>query len=148
MKHLLALLLLLALPPAVSAEELLMARVTRSFPETINNLQDAIRTRGYTVSRVQRVDVGLTISGFQTAEYRIVFFGRAGEIKDLSAAHPELIPYLPLNIVIFAEGDVTLLLATNPLKLSEFFDQPALRSQFVRWERDIRAIFEELRRAP
>ena len=148
MKRLLALLLLLALPPVASAEELLMARVTRPFPETINSLQDAIRTRDYTVSRVQRVDVGLTSSGFQTAEYRIVFFGRAREIKDLSAAHPELIPYLPLNIVVFAEGDDTLLLATNPLKLGEFFDKPALRSQFVRWEQDIRAIFDELRRAP
>ena len=148
MKRLLPLLFLLTLATGASAEELLMMRVTRPFPETINSLQEAIRARDYTVTRVQRVDVGLTASGFQTAEYRIVFFGRAAEVQSLAATYPELIPYLPLNIVIFAEGDDTLLLSTNPLKLSEFFDKPALRTYFARWEQDIHAIFEQLRNAP
>jgi uncharacterized protein (DUF302 family) len=146
-QYLLAL-LLLALATTATADELLMARMARPFPEAINSLQESIRTHGYTVSRVQRVDVGLTSSGFQTAEYRIVFFGRAGEVRALASSHPELIPYLPLNIVVFAEGDDTLLLATNPHKLGEFFDKPELKTHFSRWERDLQAIFEELRRLP
>jgi uncharacterized protein (DUF302 family) len=144
----LIILLFAALSSNAAADELVLTRITRPFPEAMNSLQEAIRAKGYTISRVQRVDVGLTSSGFQTAEYRIVFFGRADEIRTLAATHPELIPYLPLNIVVLAEGDDTLVLTTNPRKLGEFFDAPELRAQFARWEGDIRAIFTEVRRTP
>ena len=146
--RLLVLFLLLGMSHAVAAEELLMARIARPFPEAINNLQETIRAKGYVVSRVQRVDVGLTSSGFQTAEYRIVFFGRQAEIHELSAAYPELIPYLPLTIVVFAEGDDTLVLTTDPLKLGEFFNKPELLKRFSVWEKDVRAIFDEVARNP
>jgi len=137
-------LFLLGLTPSAHADELMMARVTRPFPEAMNSLQEAIREHGYTVSRVQRVDVGLTASGFQTAEYRVVFFGKPAEIEALSARYPALIPYLPLNIVIFAEGDDALILTTNPHKLGDFFKEPGLRAQFGKWAKDVRAIFNEV----
>ncbi len=139
---------LLALPGLATAEELLMARIARPFPEAMNALQETIRANGYTVSRVQRVDVGLTSSGFQTAEYRIVFYGRPDELRSLASSHVELIPYLPLNIVIFAEGDDSIVLTTNPRQLGEFFDKPELRKIFSRWEQDTRALFDALSRAP
>ncbi len=146
--RLLALCLLLGLSHAAAAEELLLARIARPFPEAMNNLQETIRAKGYVVSRVQRVDVGLTASGFQTAEYRIVFFGKQAEIRELSAAYPELIPYLPLTIVVFAEGDDTLVLTTDPLKLGEFFNKPELLKRFGVWEKDVRAIFDDVSRIP
>jgi uncharacterized protein (DUF302 family) len=146
--RLLVLCLLLGMSHAVVAEELLMARIARPFPEAMNNLQETIRAQGYVVSRVQRVDVGLTSSGFQTAEYRIVFFGKPAEIRDLSAAYPELIPYLPFTIVVFAEGDDTLVLTTDPLKLGEFFNKPELLARFGSWEKDVRAIFDAVTRTP
>lgn len=146
--RLLALLLLLGMNQMAAAEELLMARITRPFPEAMNNLQETIRAKGYVVSRVQRVDVGLTTSGFPTAEYRIVFFGKQAEIRELSAAYPELIPYLPLTIVVFAEGDDTLVLTTDPLKLGGFFNKPELLARFGAWEKDVRAIFDEVARSP
>jgi uncharacterized protein (DUF302 family) len=141
-------LLLLGLSLSARADELMMARVTRPFPEAMNSLQETIREHGYTISRVQRVDVGLTSSGFQTAEYRVVFFGKPAEIRTLSARYPELIPYLPLNIVIFAEGDDTLILTTNPLKLADFFKKPALRTQFGQWGKDMHSIFDDVASSP
>jgi len=138
----LVLFLVLVLPRIAAAEELLMARISRPFPETMNILQESIRAKGYTVSRVQRVDVGLTSSGFKTAEYRLVFFAKPDELRDLSNKHIALIPYLPLNIVIFAEDEDTILLTTNPQQLAEFFNKPELLHTFARWEQDLRAIFE------
>jgi uncharacterized protein (DUF302 family) len=146
--RILALLALTGLGASAGADELLMARVIRPFPEAMNSLQETIRAKGYVVSRVQRVDVGLTASGFQTAEYRIVFFGKQAEIRELSASYPELIPYLPLAIVVFAEGDETLILTTDPLKLGEFFNKPKLLARFRVWEKDVRAIFDEVSRSP
>ena len=136
--------LLAALLPVSSyADELLMTRVDRPFPEAMNQLQEAIRAHGYTISRVQRVDVGLTSSGFTTAEYRLVFFGKPAEISSLPEKYPEIAAYLPLNIVIFAEGDDTIMLTANPLSLETFFKDPSLHAQFGRWEKDIRSILDQ-----
>jgi len=146
--RILILLVLIGFSASAAADELLMARIARSFPEAMNNLQETIRAKGYVVSRVQRVDVGLTASGFQTAEYRIVFFGKPAEIRELSATNPELIPYLPFAIVVFAEGDDTLILTTDPLKLGGFFNNPQLLARFGVWEKDVRAIFDEVARNP
>jgi uncharacterized protein (DUF302 family) len=127
------------------AEQLIMARAERPFPETMALLQQVVSDYGYTVARVQRVDVGLTSSGYQTAEYRIAFIGKPDEIARLMARLPELAPYLPLKIVLFAEGDSTLALTQNPATLRDLFPgDPELATQAARWERDLRAILDEV----
>jgi len=125
------------------ADELLMVRAERPFDDAISNLQIAIQDRGYQVARIQRVDVGLASGGYTTAEYRLVFFGKPEEMRELESRYPELLPYLPMKIVIFAEGDSTLALAYNPAILQTFFKKAALRDQTRRWEKDIRAILDQ-----
>ena len=137
----LLLLSLLAMSLPAAASELVMTRIENTFPETMNMLQESIRKQGYTISRVQRVDVGLTKMGFKTAEYRIVFYGKPKEIRELSERYPDLVPYLPLKIVIFAENNDTLLLSANPQLLDEFFPQYKLGKQIQSWSRDLNAIF-------
>ena len=144
MRKLLLILLLLQAVPAATPHEHLMKRISRPFPETMNALQETIRANGYTVSRVQRVDVGLTASGFKTAEYRIVFLGKPEEIKQLSARYPALIPYLPFQIVIFAEGEDTILLAMDPRRLGDHYRQPELAAHFERGARDLQAIITQV----
>lgn len=136
-----------ALIGVARADELLMARSELAFPEAIAALQEAIKARGYTVSHIQRVDVGLTTGGFKTAEYRVVFFSKPQEMAELPARAPELAAYLPLKISIFAEGDTSLLTTNNPQTLREFFPQAGLDAIFARWHRDVSAIFAVMRRS-
>lgn len=133
--------LLLALP--VRADELLMVRAERPFTDAIGDLQIAIQDHGYQVARIQRVDVGLASGGYTTAEYRLVFFGKPEEMRDMEEHYPELLPYLPLKIVIFAEGNSTLALAYNPAILQTFFKIDALQPRFRHWENDIREILDQ-----
>ena len=51
-------------------------------------LQESIRDHGYIVSRVQRVDIGLTGMGYKTDKYRIVFAGKAEEIRTSQKRRP------------------------------------------------------------
>jgi len=146
MKALLASLLLL-LSGVVSAQDLYMARSTMSFPEAMAFLQQTIKLQGYKVSRVQRVDIGLTKSGFKTDKYRVVFFSTLDDVREATEKYPELIPYLPLKIAIFAENDETLMVASSFEHLRPFYTAPALRADFDRWEKDIRAILEKVRNA-
>jgi uncharacterized protein (DUF302 family) len=139
-----ALMLLVSL--AQGAEErLLMMRSSQSFPEAMLALQQTLGEYGYTVSRVQRVDIGLTGSGFQTDMYRIVFFGKPEEIRSLTAAHPQLIPYLPLKMTLFAEQEETLLVALDPTALYEVVPTEEFRYRLQRWKNDIQAVMDELR---
>lgn len=139
------LLLVTTLPLQAGNNQLLMMRSTQSFPEAMLSLQKAIGEYGYTVARVQRVDIGLTSSGFATDKYRIVFFAKPEEVRHLSAKYPQLIPYLPLKITMFAEQDETLLTTFDPELLTTLAPDDEFRQQAMRWRNDIIAIFDELR---
>ena len=135
---------LLFLSPAF-ADGLLMARVNQPFPEAMTLLQSAISSRGYTITRLQQVNENLARREFKSDMYRVVYFGKLDEVRQVTAAHPELIPFLPLNITIFAEGDQAILVASHPQTLQQFFPDPALKPVFERWEKDIDSIMDELR---
>lgn len=132
------------LSQAVDTGEMIMIRSSEAFPETMSMLQDAIRKQGYELSRVQRVDVGLSKKGYKTDKYRVVFFGKGKQIQDLSLKYPELIPYLPLKIAIFAEGDDTILVSINPNIYNDLFNHPELKSTFDRWLKDITQILNSV----
>lgn len=141
----LSLLLWLGLSAAATADELFMVRSSHAFPETMATLQEVIVRHGYTVSRVQRVDIGLTDSGFKTDMYRLVFFAKPGELRDLSQRYPHMIPYLPWPITIFAEGEETLLVTANPAELHALAVDDELKQVFQRWSVEFRSILEEVR---
>lgn len=128
------------------ATDLYMSRSPASFPETMLKLQSVIKSHGYTVSRVQRVDIGLTSSGYKTDKYRVVFYGKADEVAEISKKYPFMIPYLPMQIAIFAEGEETLLIAPSPLLLDEA-SAPKLKPVLERWEKDLSSIMTEMRNA-
>lgn len=84
-------------------------------------LQHTIREHDYPVSEVQRIDIGLPESGHDTDKYRVVFFGKPDEVRVLSTKYPDLIPYLPIKVAIFGEGEETLLVTASSERFSEFY---------------------------
>lgn len=126
------------------ADNMMMARTTQTFPEAMSELQELILAKGYVVSRVQRVDIGLTTSGYKTDKYRVVFYGKPEEIRQLSQHYPELTPYLPLKISIFAEDKDTILVTANPQHLNKGGNDE-LAKVINRWEADLVEIFRKMR---
>ena len=125
------------------ADEFLTTRLELNFPEAMMKLQTILKEEGYTLSRVQKVDEGLKKNGYDSDKYRVVFYGRGDEGKFLSKNHPELIPYLPLKIAIFAENEHTLLIATNP---EVIVNNPPeiLKIKLQSWKSDLQRIFMRL----
>ncbi len=134
-----------ALVTPASAQGLLMARSNQMFPESMTLLQSAITARGYTITRLQQVNENLAKMHYPSDMYRVVFFGKYEEIKAITAKYPELIPYLPLSITLFAEGDQAILVANHPSTLAAFFPYPELKPVFERWESDLVKIMDEVR---
>ena len=116
------------------------------FPEAMLSLQTSVKEHGYKVARVQRIDVGLTGMGYKTDKYRVVFVGKADEIKYLVNKYPQLIPYLPPKVSIFAEGSDTVLVTANPQLYSKMVDNQD-RMIFDHWESDIYSVFDDVMKA-
>ena len=145
---LLLLILLLSANALADHKNLIMGRSYDAFPEAMSALQSEIKKAGYTISVVQRVDVGLTGMGFKTDKYRVVFFGKPDEIKMLPKKYPKLTPYLPLAITIFAEDQETILASMSPRFIAPAFikteKDDELKKIFEQWEHDIEDIIEKV----
>ena len=129
------------------ASDLIMARSSLSFSETMTNLQVSLKEHGYTVARVQRIDIGLTGMGYKTDKYRVVFVGKRDEMKYLANKYPQMIPYLPPKLAMFAEGDDTLLVTANPNAFAQMIEDKKDKVIFDRWESDIYSVFDDVRSA-
>ena len=138
------LLFLLTCSTHVQAEKVMMARSYDGFDATFESVRQALESRDYKVAHVQKCDGGLKDFGYATDFYRVIFFGKPDEVRHWSKAHPEMIPYLPLKIAVFAEGDQVLVVSFDPEELAVMFDDKALRTQFSRWKNDIESVLAEV----
>ena len=132
---------------AVFASDLIMARSHEKFPEAMLTLQTSIKEHGYKVARVQRIDIGLTGMGFKTDKYRVVFVGKKDEIQYLTKKYPDLTPYMPPKVSIFAEEGDTVIVTVNPSVYKEMVDNEEDKRIFDRWENDIYSVFKEFSNA-
>ncbi len=141
-----ALALLLAMVATAHADELIMVRSPQKFPEAMLTLQTSVKEHGYNITRVQRIDVGLTGMGYKTDKYRVVFVAKPDEIHYLVKKYPDLIPYMPPKVSIFAENDETVLVTANPNIYAELVDEED-KVLFRRWASDIQSVFDDIRNA-
>ena len=132
---------------SVLASDLLMVRTQQSFPEAMLALQTSVREHGYAVTRVQRIDIGLTGMGYKTDKYRIVFVGKPKEIQYLINKYPVLAAYMPPKVSIFAEHGETVLVTANPKIYADMIDDDRDKILFKRWESDIYSVFDDIRSA-
>lgn len=139
--------LTMAVCPSTHADELLMVRSLEAFPEAMSTLQTSIREHGYAITRVQRIDIGLTGMGYKTDKYRVVFVGKPDEIHYLVDRYPSLAPYMPPQISVFAEGDDTLMVTANPRIYADMIDDEEDKLIFQRWENDVYSVFRDIREA-
>ena len=131
----------------LSAGELLMVRTKQAFPEAMLTLQTSVKEHGYAITRVQRIDIGLTGMGYKTDKYRVVFVGKPDEIQYLIDKYPVLAAYMPPQISIFAEEGDTVLVTANPMIYAEMITDESDRVIFQRWESDVYSVFDDIRDA-
>jgi len=147
LKQYLLILVVMGFSMPVIADDLLMVRTQQTFPEAMLTLQTSVKEHGYDVTRVQRIDIGLTGMGYKTDKYRIVFVGKPKEIQYLINKYPVLAAYMPPQISIFAEHGETVLVTANPMIYAEMIDDEVDKVLFKRWESDVYSVFDDIRDA-
>jgi uncharacterized protein (DUF302 family) len=139
--------ILICIATPILASDLLMVRTQQGFPEAMLTLQNSIKEHGYEITRVQRIDIGLTGMGYKTDKYRVVFVGKSKEVQYLVDKYPVLAAYMPPQISIFAEQGDTVLITANPMIYAGMIDNEADRVLFKRWESDVYSVFDDIRNA-
>lgn len=129
------------------AADLLMVRTQQKFPEAMLTFQTSVKEHGYDVTRVQRIDIGLTGMGYKTDKYRVVFVGKPKEIQYLVDQYPVLAAYMPPQISIFAENGETVFITANPNIYADMIDNENDKVLFKRWESDVYSVFDDIRDA-
>lgn len=133
--------LILAWAPTANADDAsLHASCVLDFPEAMALLQESVGERHYTVTRVQHVDRGLIERGYETAEFKVVFFGKPAQMADVVSNHPALIPFVPLSITISRDGDHIRVSALSPTQLSQLNLPPDTTELIHHWQQDLEHI--------
>ncbi len=140
-------LVLISITVPLLAGDLLMVRTKQAFPEAMLALQTSVKEHGYQITRVQRIDIGLTGMGYKTDKYRVVFVGKPEEIQYLVDKYPVLAAYMPPQISIFAEHGETVFITANPNIYADMIDNEKDKVLFKRWESDVYSVFDDLRNA-
>ena len=147
MKHLIVALLLTMTAGAAYAETILMSRSHEKYDVVLEVAKQSLADHGYTVSHVQRCDGGLKDFGYTSEPYRLLFFGKPEEVRALTDEYPQIIPYLPLKLAVFKEGDDVLAAIFNPEELDKLFRNEALKIYFMRWKNDFVSILNDIKKA-
>ena len=142
---LIAIMLLFVTGP-VLAQTIIMARTSQPFDVVLEAAKKSLEGHGYTVSHEQRCDGGLKGLGYATDYYRVLFYGKPDEVRQLTRNYPELVPYLPLKLAVIAEEGDVLAVSFNPEEFKLFFPQEDLGIQFSRWKSDLESIMKQLRK--
>ena len=132
---------------AARAENMLMSRVPLAADIVLAYAQSSIEEHGYSIAHMQTCDDGLGDVGYKTDFYQVIFFGKADEVRAVSAKYPELVSYLPLKLAVIAERDETILTVLNPVALSPFFADETVQIQLARWHSDLVSILDDVARA-
>lgn len=137
--------LLTCISSSSSAENLLMVRTHMPFEYAMDEVQTLLEEYEYKIAHTQRCDGGLTDFGYQSDYYRVIFFGKIEEVRSLTEKYPQMVPFLPLKMLVFAEKNETVIVALNPQSLSDYINDQPVKIQLQRWRNDILSIFNEMR---
>lgn len=131
---------------AWAKDALMTVRAAQPFDVTLEQAQTALQDNGFKVAHIQRCDKGLEGMGYDTDKYRVIFFGRLGEVRALTKRYPQLIPLFPFKLAVYAEGDDTLISVMDPEGLSEALQaDPALADQLATWSDEFESVLAQVR---
>lgn len=116
------------------------------YKAAVDDLSLAINNHGYTPVKIQPVDEGLRAKGYETSDYKLIFFGDKTQLDKVLAVSPEAAVMLPLRIILYREGDVVIASAPSMEMWKGVFGGEALNLMINQWQKDVLSILQEFSR--
>jgi uncharacterized protein (DUF302 family) len=121
-----------------------VVRVNTNFNNTWQALNDKVDEYNYKTAYLQRCDFALNERDYKSDKYRILFFGEYKKMEYLSRKYSAIVPYLPLKVVVMAEGDNTIII-NNPLQILLPTLEDKDKEIINKWQQDLDKIFAEIK---
>ena len=116
------------------------------YEAALYDLSLAINNHGYTPVKIQPVDEGLRAKGYESSDYKLIFFGDKEQLDKVLAVSPEAAVMLPLRIILYREGDVVIASAPSMEMWKSVFGGEALNLMINQWQKDVLSILQEFSR--
>jgi uncharacterized protein (DUF302 family) len=118
--------------------------VTRqsAYRPALDDLTIAIVNHNYTIIKIQPVDKGLRHKGYETSDYKLLFFGDREQVDKVLAVSPEASAMLPLKIILYQKGNVVVASAPSMEMWKGIFGK-TLNPMIDQWQRDVQDILRE-----
>jgi uncharacterized protein (DUF302 family) len=123
-------------------DNFLTAKRHGDYAAALNDLTIAIADHNYTLIKIQPVDKGLRHHGYQTANYKVLFFGDGNQFDQLVAAHPEASVMLPLKIMLYQQGN-TIVASAPDMEMWKGVFGSDITPIIKGWRRDVRRILRD-----
>lgn len=111
-----------------------------SVEETVENLKNAIIGKNFKLIRVQPLNKGLVEPGKENNEQIIIYFCNFNFLNKALAIDPRIGIFLPCRVTVAKQGDKVFIMSTNPLKVSNMFNNHELKEAC----KEMHAIYTEL----
>jgi uncharacterized protein (DUF302 family) len=128
--------------PALADDIFLTASRQSAYRSALDDLTVAITNHDYTLIKIQPVDQGLRHKGYQTSDYKLLFFGDRGQVNEVLKASPEASVLLPLKIMLYRNGD-TVVASAPSMKMWKGVFGNTVNQIIDQWERDVQTILHE-----
>jgi uncharacterized protein (DUF302 family) len=131
-------------PILYAGDHIIKTKTPSAFEDTVDLLEVMLEKKGYNVAHEQHCDGGLRKMGYERGSYSVLFFGKLEQIRELSSKHDALIPFLPLKVAVYEDGDGTQISFLNPHFMKVIVeDDPQLDKYINQWEKDFLSIVED-----
>ena len=132
--------------PGLAGPLFLSATKQIDYEAALDDLSLAINNHGYIPVKIQPVDEGLRAKGYETSDYKLIFFGDKAQLDKVLAVSPEAVVMLPLRIILYREGDVVIASAPSMEMWKGVFGGKALNLMINQWQKDVLSILQEFSR--
>lgn len=142
----------LSLPTVGGGEEavrqvspLITVTTTKSMPQALADLKDAIINHNYVFIRQQDIDSRLTDTGTENGQVKLVYFCKFSMLDQALKADRRVGVFLPCKITLIQKADHIEMIAINPKAISKQLNEEKLNKLCERLTQDYSDILEEAR---
>lgn len=107
-------------------EAVLIAESPYTLEETVENLKQAVISKNFRIIREQYLEQGLQPEGQESTRQVILYFCNFSFLNDALSMDPRVGLFLPCRITAVEQDGVVKLMAINPLRLSNLFNNREL----------------------
>lgn len=125
--------------PVLAQGVFLTATKQSAYDTALDDLTIAITNHDYTLIKIQPVDLGLRKKGYESADYKVLFFGNSEQVRKVLTSNPEASVLLPLKIILYRKGN-TVVASAPSLKMWKDVFGKTLNGMINSWETDTQEI--------